>query len=704
MDLQPETLLHDRYRIIEKLGQGGMGAVYLAHDVTLETRVAVKTNFNPQPASVAQFLQEAQLLAALRHKGLPRVTDYFVIEKEQHLVMDYIPGEDLNQRLDAQGRQPLKDVLTWANQLSDALTYMHCQNPPVTHRDIKPANVKLTSDGEAVLVDFGIAKAASVESMTAAGATGYTPGYAPPEQYGQGRTGPFSDQFSFAAMLYALLTGVKPADSIQRVMGKANLIPLHDLNPDVPANISDAILKAMALQPGLRFESVGSFQAALENPDFRLDDSARQAVAVAKPGQFPAGLPLGAPSESTSLLSGSEKKKRKHWIALGLGAGAIVLGLLSIVIVLFLVQGNTLRLTARSVPTATGTYTSTVATQTPVAALPQWTETPTELPPTPTDSPTETATATFTPTLEPEWVGGTGLLAFASDRGEGDTVQIWTVCVRREPDGTIQTDSFNQLTFSPGDKDQPVWSPDGSQIAFVSFGEARTGMDIWVMNADGSDPVNVTWGIGDEFDPEWTSDGERIIFTHHIRDAGNQPIYALAWVNADGSERARISQDFVESDPTFSPDGAWVLYVISAQSHQYFHFRGAYDGYQSPRGFDLRTIFGEFGEVSDPAWAPSGDQFAYTRHDGSRQNIVLVTYESIQRNGAHHPKEYILTETGVDTDAAWSPDARWLAFTSTRDAGDQEVYVMTTTGRPQVNLTNRMGVDRSPSWVPVLGE
>jgi eukaryotic-like serine/threonine-protein kinase len=704
MDLQPESVLHDRYRVIEKLGQGGMGAVYLAHDLTLDTRVAVKTNFNPNPESVAQFLQEAQLLAMLRHERLPRVTDYFVIGKEQHLVMDYIPGEDLSQRLDQQGRQPLRVVLVWASQLSSALAYMHQQDPPVTHRDIKPANIKLTSDGDAVLVDFGIAKAASESSMTSAGATGYTPGYAPPEQYGQGCTGPFSDQFSFAATLYALLTGVKPADSIQRVMGKADLIPLRDLNPNVPPNISDALLKAMALQPKLRFNSVESFQAALEDTDFRLDLSGRQALAAATPGQFSVNPSIDSSSEGTKPLSGSDQKKRKTWIVLGFGASAVVLGLLFIVMFLFLVQGNLLRLTTRSVTTPTMTMISAAVTQNPAAAQPEQTEPPTDLPPTPTDSPSVTATAEPSPTIEPEWVGGSGLLAFASDRGDGDTVQIWTMRVSREPNGVLQTDSFTQLTFSPGSKDQPVWSPDGSQIAFVAFGDERTGMDIWVMNADGSDPVNVSWGIGDEFDPEWTPDGERIIFTHHIRDAGNQPIYALAWVKADGTDRVRISQEFVESDPTFSPDGAWVLYVISAQSRHYFHFRGAYDGYEAPRGFDLRAIFGEFGEVSDPAWALSGDQFAYTRHEGSRQNIVLVTYESIQRNGVHHPKEYVLTETGTDTDVAWSTDARWLAFTSTRDAGDQEVYVMTTTGRPQVNLTNRLGVDRSPSWAPVLGE
>ena len=129
MDLQPETMLHERYKIIKLLGQGGMGSVFLAWDQTLDTQVAVKSNFNPAPESVDQFLREARLLAALRHPNLPRVTDYFVIDKEQFLVMDFIPGDDLNQGLKEKGAQPLADVLAWSAQLTDALIYMHGQTP-----------------------------------------------------------------------------------------------------------------------------------------------------------------------------------------------------------------------------------------------------------------------------------------------------------------------------------------------------------------------------------------------------------------------------------------------------------------------------------------------------------------------------------------------------------------------------------------------
>lgn len=105
MELIPDTLLYDRYKILNKLGQGGMGAVYLAYDTRLESQVAVKSNFNPAPESVEQFLQEARLLASLKHPNLPRVIDYFVIGNEQYLVMDFIPGDDLSKRLKTSGVQ-----------------------------------------------------------------------------------------------------------------------------------------------------------------------------------------------------------------------------------------------------------------------------------------------------------------------------------------------------------------------------------------------------------------------------------------------------------------------------------------------------------------------------------------------------------------------------------------------------------------------
>ncbi|MCJ7621917.1 MAG: serine/threonine protein kinase, partial [Anaerolineaceae bacterium] len=180
MELTPGLILKERYRIIRLLGKGGMGAVHLAYDISLENEVAVKSNQSLGQDSKDQFLQEARLLATLKHPNLPRVIDHFISGDTQFLVMDYIPGTDLDTLVDEKGSQPLEKVIEWSKQLGSALSYLHKQDPPVTHRDVKPANIKLTPEGDVILVDFGLAKASQASQATATGAAGYSPGFSPP--------------------------------------------------------------------------------------------------------------------------------------------------------------------------------------------------------------------------------------------------------------------------------------------------------------------------------------------------------------------------------------------------------------------------------------------------------------------------------------------------------------------------------------------
>ena len=208
------------------------------------------------------------MLASLHHPGLPRVTDYFVVEDMQYLVMDYIAGQDLDTLLTEKGAQPIQQVMTWASQLGDAVSFLHHQKPAIIHRDIKPANVRLNEDGQVILVDFGIAKEiADTTQATSTGASSYTPGYAPPEQYGGTiRTGTYTDQYFLAALLYHLLSGEKPADSIQRAMGNARLTPLNELLPGAPANLQAALEKALSIRPSDRFAHVDDFLRAILPP------------------------------------------------------------------------------------------------------------------------------------------------------------------------------------------------------------------------------------------------------------------------------------------------------------------------------------------------------------------------------------------------------------------------------------------------------
>jgi formylglycine-generating enzyme required for sulfatase activity len=267
MPLSPGQILNNRYRIVKLLGQGGYGAVYKAWHLDLNIVCALKENLDTSPEAQRQFAREATLLATLRHPNLPRVIDHFTIPGQgQYLAMDFVEGEDLQAMLDsAGGPLPESQVLPWINQVCEALSYMHTQSPPVIHRDIKPANIKITPQGQAMLVDFGIAKVYDAKLKTTLGARAVTPGYSPQEQYGQGKTDPRSDIYSLGATLYTLLTGQVPTESVQRTLG-ASLPSPRTLNPAVSSPLEDAILRALAVQPGDRYQSMAQFAAALQTP------------------------------------------------------------------------------------------------------------------------------------------------------------------------------------------------------------------------------------------------------------------------------------------------------------------------------------------------------------------------------------------------------------------------------------------------------
>src|SRR6266850_70663 len=204
--LAPETVLQNRYRIVRLLGQGGMGAVYEAIDERLETTVALKETMFADERLRKQFEREAKLLAGMHHPALPRVSDHFGEGDGQFLVMQFVAGEDLARMLTVkQGPFPPDQVLTWADQLLDALDYLHTQDPQIIHRDIKPQNLKLTARGQIILLDFGLAKGQASEISritTPASIFGYTPNYAPLEQIQGLGTDPRSDLYALAATLY----------------------------------------------------------------------------------------------------------------------------------------------------------------------------------------------------------------------------------------------------------------------------------------------------------------------------------------------------------------------------------------------------------------------------------------------------------------------------------------------------------------------
>jgi predicted Ser/Thr protein kinase len=268
MTLPEDTNLENRYRIDRLLAHGGMGAIYRAYDTNLSTPVAIKENFFQTPHHIAQFKQEALILARLRHPALPRVIHHFSFEGQQYLVMDFIEGENLWEVVQRRG-EPLeeREALDYSIQVCQAINYLHRQNPPIIHRDIKPQNIKITPEGRAMLVDFGIAKqVVDQDSPTETGAQGVTAGFSPPEQYGGGGgTNPTSDIYSLGATLYAVLTGKKPPISVSLMVGNVKFKSPDAINPKLSRQCALAIAHAMQVKPADRPQSVIEWQRTLES-------------------------------------------------------------------------------------------------------------------------------------------------------------------------------------------------------------------------------------------------------------------------------------------------------------------------------------------------------------------------------------------------------------------------------------------------------
>jgi serine/threonine-protein kinase len=296
-------VLQERYIISEKLGQGGMGAVYRAGDRRLSTvswavkemsQSAITGPLERQQAREA-FLQEAEMLAGLSHPNLPRVTDHFEQDGKAYLVMEFVPGETLLSYLQREGLpQSQQRVFEWVRQLCDVLGYLHTQDPPIIFRDLKPANIMLTPSGQIKLVDFGIARLFKPGQAKDTQAFG-TIGYSAPEQYGRGQTDARSDVYALGVLVYQLLTGYDPTATPFR------LPPANQANPSISPAIAAVLTRATEGEPDRRFAGVGDFRDALFSAN-SLPHSAAQPPSQAMHG----GAVYSRPATQPGLQPGSQ--------------------------------------------------------------------------------------------------------------------------------------------------------------------------------------------------------------------------------------------------------------------------------------------------------------------------------------------------------------------------------------------------------------
>jgi eukaryotic-like serine/threonine-protein kinase len=718
MPLAPGTLVNNRYRIVSILGQGGMGAVYRASDEHLLIPVAVKENLFLTEEYGRQFQREAHILAGLRHPNLPHVSDYFTMDSQgQYLVMDYVEGEDLRQRMERMGALPEREAILIGISICDALTYLHSRRAPIVHRDIKPGNIKVTPDGQAVLVDFGLAKIMQGAQVTSTGARAMTPGYSPPEQYGTARTDHRSDVYSLGATLYAALTGIIPEDGLARMTGKAKLTPIRELAPKVNRRLAETIECALEIDPEDRFQTAEEFKRGLIESG-ELSNYYQERPAISPPpspsNNSEAGGILndeleevGAPKPANGLAR-KRKRRKAAWTLLPIAA-LLIIGIILVATMRPDLASSVLAYFTAS-PTTTTQPTQVLAMQFTatnlVSAFPANSPAPGEtaaalveeptLVLTPTLEPTGTQVPTVTVTSPPTATplgGGMGQVAFASDRG--GNMQVWLM--------DSGTKKAHQITDQKDGACQPTWSPDGLRMAFISPCPSKQdtyqGSVIYTINldpsgkSDQSSVVQLTKGLEGDYDPAWSPDGKRIAYTS--LSGGKSSIYIL---NLDDLSIQDISQS-TKSDkqPAWNPSGLQLAFVRQFLASQIW--------IMSSNG-QVQSQYSVSGPVNNlwPAWSIDGQVLFYsqTSPEPNVPQLVYLPYEDRFTSKENRIPTNPKGETGPVAEVHPSPDGFWLAFESWPDGINHDIYIMNINGSNRERLTTDRAFDFGPVWRPLL--
>lgn len=706
MTLEQGTLLNGRYRIVDILGQGGMGSVYRALDENLGVEVAVKENLFTTDEYSRQFRLEAVILASLRHQNLPRVTDHFVMEEYgQYLVMDYIEGEDLRQRMERLNTIPEEDAILVGAAVCDALSHLHTRRPPVLHRDIKPGNIKITPDGRVYLVDFGLAKLIQGSQTTTTGARAMTPGYSPPEQYGTARTDPRSDIYSLGATLYAALTSIIPEDGLARVMDNVQLTPIRKHNPKVSRRLSSVIEKAMEAYPDDRYQTAEEFRRGLLNSSSKTQRFTELDLNISVPpppededaqGAKNSDLSPSTPAKVvmdvvTSMTTRMRRRARRD-AAFGIWGGAV---LLLLAVLLFWNTSPTFRQgIAAFFPNPTPETIAPEATATSfidviLAPLDEPTSTPTSVP-TPVDTPQPSPTAT-------PLGGGMGQIAFASTRT--GIPQIYVISV----DGT----GIRQITNEQDGACQPDWSPDGKRLVYVSPCRQKQdfyqGSSLYLIDADGENRTALPTSLGGDFEPAWSPGGRRIAFTS-LRD-GYMEIYMINLETNQVTRLTRaqdISRGVHARMPAWNPIGFQIAYVLKRSGTTQIWVTTDGD-VNSSKPNELLAQTGNNTNDFLPAWTRDGEfvLFSQTNFEGTVPAwLMSLRYEDRQTKQAVR----LPIEPLPIVDVSISSDGFWMAFESWPDSLNHDIYISTLTGANRIRLTTDPGFDFDPVWRPVKNE
>jgi serine/threonine protein kinase len=679
MPLQSGQRLQNRYRIANPLGQGGMGAVYLAYDSRLNNKPVAIKEFNPfvlppqdRQWATAAFEQEAQILGRLNHPALTAVTDYFTEQSMVYLVMEYIEGVSLEQLWSRQPhhRFDAQDVLNWAQQLCAVLAYLHSQTPPVIFRDLKPANVMVQPSGQIKLIDFGIAryfKPGQTRDTIPLG----TVGYAAPEQFGHKQADARSDIYSLGVILHQLLTGNDPTQN------PPQFFPAGQKATQLPPRFSKVIAQALQYEPDQRPQNIQQFQALLfANENRAILKVVGGFLAIA----FLGALVLLWDSPSWSIIAMAATPTNpptSHEMAT-----AIVFTITVPVTV--------------DIPTATSTIGSSTATPIVTTTAPA--------------SPTATTPTSRPGPLVLDPINPAGKLLFVSNRNGQDAIFIMD---------TADPESAYQLTNPDGRDWWPTWC--GSDNVFferAAEGNNPSWQEIYrvsVTNPAQVQPISsnrLPANSNMNGFPSCSSDGRYLAFSSRAATAARSNDFNIGFIDTQQStwQFTLFGSGYsLAGSVAWSPDSQTVSFMHYIPSRRRFEvYRLALSAPHSP--FSLTEEYG--GSSKYPVWSPDGSQVAFActhePFDSSSSTWGLCITPSHRSDiqlllpNLHQGGEYDRTTeiTSHAVTPSWSPDNRWLAFASNQ-SGKSSIYLYNVETQAVTSLTGHWpGREMHPRWVP----